>query len=66
VVLVDIGGIVGGVVGGVLGAAILGALAFFYWRKKRQPKASALDEKMVSLVASSMAIQETDMSYRRL
>ena len=45
----DIGAIVGGVVGGVVGAAVLGALAFFYWRKKRQPKASALDEKMVSL-----------------
>lgn len=45
----DIGAIVGGVVGGVVGLALLGTIAFFLWRKKRQPKASVLDEKMVSV-----------------
>jgi len=44
----DIGAIVGGVVGGVVGLALLGAIAFFLWRKKKQPKANVLDEKMVS------------------
>jgi hypothetical protein len=48
-----------------VGAALLGALAFFLWRRKKRTVPDALDEKMVSHLSSSSSrsVTVTDWAH---